>query len=564
METTMREILESNNIEYQESAKYYTVCPKCSHSRKKSNLKTLSVSMTDTYASVKCMHSTDCELNSGRLFMQRQREPISERIHIKETFVYIPEGMEIPAPAGAIKYKYCDKVGNILYYVVRTEDKKFYPMSLTEDGELVAKKPDFKTLYGAELLHDDDRPVLVVEGEKAAEAAREIFKASDVVTWSGGASNVLSNPWELIRGRNIILWPDNDKPGIDAMERLAKQLDSSRISIIDPTSLDAKVDLADNIPLEKVKELYKNRKILKKDLIPQALSMQDFVSKLVTSKARDPFHFTNIDRELRMPRSGLVIIEGRSGHGKSVFMINSAIRMLRNTDRKVVFVSYEIPEQTAALRMLMAMEEKQFSNITYRNEEEYITAIQKGELKAVEELDSYMKDRLWITDKNYSIGELRNILDADSLENAIIYLDYLQLIPGNSKDSNARYLVIKDIADTLREVANKRSQIIMTGSQLTNGETPYQDVAREGKDITNASEITLKVWNKDVARVTQDVKTVKRKGEDEVQEDYYNEAGGNFAVQVKKSRVGSVGKVFGFNLMYGSLLKEFNEENTAF
>jgi hypothetical protein len=99
----------------------------------------------------------------------------------------------------------------------------------------------------------------------------------------------------------------------------------------------------------------------------------------------------------------------------------------------------------------------------------------------------------------------------------------------------------------------------MTGSQLTDGETPYQDVAREGRDITNASELTLKVWNK-VAAEAMDITKKKKENKEEVSEHYYNNAAGNFAVSVKKSRVGGLGKTFGFNLLYGCLLKEAESE----
>lgn len=548
----MKEILEARGIEYQDQERYYTHCPECGDKRQKVGTKTLSVSTSGGVLAIKCLHSDKCPLHETKI-LSRPMRSLEARQEQQTRFIYIPEDLNIPAPEGSIKYKYCNTNGDILYYVVRTTDKKFYPMSLTEDGELVAKKPNFKTLYGAELLHDDDRPVIVVEGEKTAEAAREIFKSADVVTWSGGASNVTSQPWELIANREIILWPDNDDAGISAMNKLANILDSTKISIINTSELDPKMDLADDLPLDVIKKLYRERNQLKQTLIPNALSFNNFLESVTQREDRDPFGFSNIDKVMRMPHSGLIIVEGRSGHGKSVFMLNSAIRILRNTSRKVVIVSYEVPAKAAALRMLMAMEGVEKSSVMFENERLYLEDLAAGNLKTQEELQGYLNNRLWITEENLSLSDLKKYLDTSKMENAVIYLDYIQLIPHTHQQT--RYLAIKDIADTLREIANRRNQIIMTGSQLTDGETPYQDVAREGRDITNASEITLKVWNKDVAS-SQEIMKKTKENKEEVLQHYYNNAAGNFAVSVKKSRVGGLGRTFGFNLLYGCLLTE--------
>ena len=560
----MKDKLNSLGIEFQDQQKYYTTCPACAQHRKKSGARSLSVSLFENSASVKCLHSTECEYAEPKVITKesdgiREVQRVATQV---EKFIYIPEDLDIPAPEGSIKYKYCDTLGNILFYVIRTKDKKFFPLALNEHGELIAKKPTFRTLYGAELLSKDDRPVIVVEGEKAADAARKLFTSADVVTWIGGAANVESNPWNLIAGREIILWPDNDAAGIEAMNKLSTILDSTRISIIDVSSLPAKADLADNISKEVIGNLYKERKHVKVSVLPDSLSLASFQNQMDTVEDRDGWGFSNIDKHMRMPRSGLVIIEGRSGHGKSVFMINSAVRMLRNTDRKVVFVSYEVPETAVALRMLMAMEEVEKSPIAFENERLYIEGVRNQDLNTYGEFSSYLNSRLWITDKNLALNDLKKYLDTDKLHGAIIYLDYIQLIPAGT-GNNSRYLVIKDIADTLREIANRRNQIIMTGSQLTDGETPYQDVAREGKDITNASEVTLKVWNKDVASATEIMKK-KKDGKEELMEHYYGNSPGNFAVSVKKSRVGAVGKTFGFNLLYGCLIKEIESEYKDF
>lgn len=82
---------------------------------------------------------------------------------------------------------------------------------------------------------DNQRPVLVVEGEKCADAAAAVFQDIDVCTWPGGSKAVEKTDWSLLAGRRVIIWPDCDaqtdkegallpeaaQPGIKAAERIA-------------------------------------------------------------------------------------------------------------------------------------------------------------------------------------------------------------------------------------------------------------------------------------------------------------------------------------------------------
>ena len=66
--------------------------------------------------------------------------------------------------------------------------------------------------------------VIVVEGEKAAHAAMRYFPRQPVVTWQGGVARVMRAEWRPLEKRDVILWPDNDQPGHEAMARLAEHL----------------------------------------------------------------------------------------------------------------------------------------------------------------------------------------------------------------------------------------------------------------------------------------------------------------------------------------------------
>lgn len=69
-----------------------------------------------------------------------------------------------------------------------------------------------------------DAPVLIVEGEKAADAAARLFPHAVAVTWPSGCKAVNKADWSPLAGRRCILWPDHDAVGFQAMEAVASKL----------------------------------------------------------------------------------------------------------------------------------------------------------------------------------------------------------------------------------------------------------------------------------------------------------------------------------------------------
>ena len=74
--------------------------------------------------------------------------------------------------------------------------------------------PDPRPLYGLELLAQrPNAPVIVVEGEKCADAARRIFPDHVVVSPMNGARSPHKADWSPLQGRDVTICRDNDKPG---------------------------------------------------------------------------------------------------------------------------------------------------------------------------------------------------------------------------------------------------------------------------------------------------------------------------------------------------------------
>jgi hypothetical protein len=504
-------------IEYRDVDKYYTRCPKCADAREKEGTRSLLVTRDDVFVRYQCMHAQQCEWNTRQFF----------RIPNAETL-----------------YSYKNVNGVELFRVLRIDNpdgsKVIRPM-LLRDGRWIFEGYKGKALFNADKLNDATKTVLVVEGEKTALAAEKIFTKCTVVTWPGGACGVHRGDWTLLNNRRIVLWPDNDEAGIKAMNEVVQLIRSDDISIIDPSSLPRKSDLADPIPHETIIELWQNRKQWQSISSPVGAYYTPnlFIQSLSTMEAGLRCYFTDsFSTDLRLPQSGLVIIGGRTSHGKTSLMVNMLVSFLKaEVQRKVIYYSLEIPASRLILKILMTLSQESYSQSQVENFNIYRQKILDGQLPAWDNISKLLGDRLLINDEPISISSLVSRLDCESNHGALVFIDYIQLIGSDSKDQ--RYLAIKHFADSLRAVANKRGMVVIGGSQLTAGETAYSDSVREGKDLEMAAELVLRCWNKQVARANGAI----RKDEG----DYYADIPGNFVINVCKNRSGVAGAKFGFD-----------------
>ena len=123
-----------------------------------------------------------------------------------------------------------------------------------------------RPLYGLdELAKRPDAPVLVVEGEKTAEAAKLQFPDQVVITWMSGAGSVSRADLAPLAGRTLTIWPDNDIAGRKAgrlFAALALAAGADRAAFVDvPREFGDKWDLADEVPAD-AGAAYKLRQLL--------------------------------------------------------------------------------------------------------------------------------------------------------------------------------------------------------------------------------------------------------------------------------------------------------------
>jgi uncharacterized protein (DUF927 family) len=146
-----------------------------------------------------------------------------------------------PAPSAHPKhgkpdrlYTYRGQAGELLGYVARweanaTRPKKEFGWQVfaeTNGGRQEWRWQGFpvpRPLYGLESLAEHPAAAVVLcEGEKAAEACRELMPDHAALTWPGGGKAADKADFAPLQGRHVILWADADEPGRQAMKTAAK------------------------------------------------------------------------------------------------------------------------------------------------------------------------------------------------------------------------------------------------------------------------------------------------------------------------------------------------------
>lgn len=150
--------------------------------------------------------------------------------------------------------------GMVLGFISRHDPdgarKQFLPWSWDAEKSRWVNQalPEPRPLYGLDqLAKNPTKRVMLVEGEKAADAARVFCGHQYVVlSWPGGAQAVKKVDWSPLAGRKVLLWPDADAPGKAAMETIADLLADrvEEIKLLNPEGQPEGWDAADAVAEE--------------------------------------------------------------------------------------------------------------------------------------------------------------------------------------------------------------------------------------------------------------------------------------------------------------------------
>jgi archaellum biogenesis ATPase FlaH len=120
-------------------------------------------------------------------------------------------------------WNYYDENNQVIVIVYRydppLEKKQFKPFDVKKQR---FKEPEIRPLYNIPGILKSDK-IILVEGEKCAEALIE--KGITATTAMFGANATLDKTdWTPLKGKHIIIWPDNDEPGNKYAKNAEKKL----------------------------------------------------------------------------------------------------------------------------------------------------------------------------------------------------------------------------------------------------------------------------------------------------------------------------------------------------
>jgi AAA domain-containing protein/uncharacterized protein DUF6371 len=127
--------------------------------------------------------------------------------------------------------------------------KQYRPFISDGNGGFIPKfLPDPRPLYNLhKLMANPDAIVVLVEGEKAADAAAELFPEYVVTTSSGGSCQAKNTDLSVLSDRTVYVWPDNNKAGFKYASDVAALVPQARLVSL-PDWVPPDWDLANELP----------------------------------------------------------------------------------------------------------------------------------------------------------------------------------------------------------------------------------------------------------------------------------------------------------------------------
>lgn len=274
-------------------------------------------------------------------------------------------------------------------------------------------------------------------------------------------------------------------------------------------------DLKDFIH-EKTTEL--RAKSISKDIKPP--SLEGYVKRLKEKQQGLKTGYENLDNLIRIPQEAITIIAGRPSHGKTTFLLNLYLNMIKTYPEKAFFFfSYEETEDqliTKIINILSGAVIDEAFNISQienymRGENTNNQKIETGKSKFARFTED---SRLWIIDEPYYIEELIDTLAyLHSRYNiGAVFIDYIQKIKINGRYPT-RQMELKNISESLLEAAKGLSIPIILGAQL--GRDPLRknkvrlDNLRESGDIEQDANMVIGIYNEAVEKAQDEGEKLK-------------------------------------------------------
>jgi len=229
--------------------------------------------------------------NRPNLYIDEEKEKYHCFACRKNGFLYNPKYRKLKYSYHrniAATYNYKDGQGNLLYQVVRFNPKGFSQRRPDGNGDWIWNMKGVNSVpYHLPEIIQAIEPVIIVEGEKDVENLRRMgFTAT---TSPMGAGKWRESYNKYLKGKKVILIPDNDQPGYQHCRRIGQSLGgiAGKIKWLELPDLEEKEDISDWIEKGNTKENLLQLIKEAPDFIPEKYDKKERTGKPVNSILKD-------------------------------------------------------------------------------------------------------------------------------------------------------------------------------------------------------------------------------------------------------------------------------------
>ncbi|MDX5526374.1 MAG: AAA family ATPase [Wolbachia endosymbiont of Andrena nigroaenea] len=357
-------------------------------------------------------------------------------------------------------WDYYDEKGQALVRVYRYDDgngKRYLPFDIKKSD---FGAPEIRPLYNIPGILKSDK-VILVEGEKCAEALiKQGITATTIM--SGANADVKKTDWSQLKGKHIIIWPDNDEAGAKYAKNVGNKLleiGVASLAVLEiprgkPKKWDAADCVEEGINVEKFLALTTCINLSATDILNTKRFVGFPARQYLSDKSPMP-------EDIIAPRiltpSGLLVFAGAPKVGKSDFLISWLFHMAAG----VSFLDM-IPKRH--LRIFYLQTEIGYHYMRERTQQ----------LKLSDELIELAADNLVIT------PQVKMLLNDDSMDEVVAEIeksfgsntvDVIAIDPlrnifdagdnGSENDNNAMLFFLQERVEKLRTLVNPDAGVIL-------------------------------------------------------------------------------------------------------
>ncbi len=405
-------------------------------------------------------------------------------------------------------YDYTDEKGELLYQVLRMEPKSFRQRQPDDNGGWKwTMEGATRVLFNLPKVLMSPM-VIVCEGEKDC---LNLEKLGFVATCNvAGAGKWLDAYSDSLKGRDVVIIPDNDKPGQDHAKKVADSLYGKANSIKTVVLPDPHKDASDFIasfkdPEEAAKALTRLIERTPHTVEPlPVFSIQEMEARYihhVTFLDARSFDLSKFLPSLKGKCRPLIpgevaVVMANTGVGKTAIMQS----MARHTaPLSTLFFELELP-----LEMMFERWVQMEVGCLGRDVEAEYKGSKPGLWKAYKGLNHV----LICPSSGLTTDQIEDYINRSELKfgqkPVVVFVDYIGLV--KSRASRGRYEGVSQAAEDLKVIAKRTETIIIVGTQVSrnkNAETLEVGLydAKDSGSIENSAGLVLGCWRPSPERI---------------------------------------------------------------